>query len=190
MVLGASIITTLMNTQTNVSSPQPSSTSADATNETQLAVAVNSNVHSRRAFLTLTLAGCAALVGCGAPESGGAQKSGPPNATPLATATQSGKGWLVTGAGALTPGAAMQFMAAGEPVFVIAAANGLRAFSGRCTHLGCAVEWEKSEKKFVCPCHASKFDESGKVLGGPAEKPLPAYRVQKQGADALVTLKA
>jgi Rieske Fe-S protein len=81
-------------------------------------------------------------------------------------------------------------MAAGEPVFVLASANGLHAFSGRCTHLGCAVEWKEKETHFVCPCHASVFDSGGKVVHGPAEKPLPAYRVQKQGADALVMLKA
>lgn len=144
---------------------------------------------SRRGFLTLTLAGCAAgcaaLAGCGSSE----ESPAPAGSAPVVQPTKTGAGWLVPGAGALTPGSAVQFMAAGKLVFVLADSNGLRALSGVCTHLGCAIEWRGVEKKFVCPCHNSAFDAGGKVLKGPAEKPLPAYQVQKQGNDALVTVK-
>ncbi len=37
-----------------------------------------------------------------------------------------------------------------------------------CTHLGCVVPWNKSANKFMCPCHGSQYDESGKVVRGPA----------------------
>ena len=30
-----------------------------------------------------------------------------------------------------------------------------------CTHLGCVVPWNKAENKFICPCHASQYDETG-----------------------------
>ncbi len=49
-------------------------------------------------------------------------------------------------------------------------AAGISAVSLICTHLGCIVS--KTDKGFACPCHGSKFDEKGMVLGGPAPKGL------------------
>lgn len=49
------------------------------------------------------------------------------------------------------------------------------AFSPLCTHLGCAYRWESAKKEFLCPCHGSVFDLEGKVLAGPAERPLDRY---------------
>lgn len=37
-----------------------------------------------------------------------------------------------------------------------------------CTHLGCVVPWNASENKFMCPCHGSQYDNTGKVVRGPA----------------------
>lgn len=37
-----------------------------------------------------------------------------------------------------------------------------------CTHLGCVVPWNKAANKFMCPCHGSQYDETGKVVRGPA----------------------
>jgi len=37
-----------------------------------------------------------------------------------------------------------------------------------CTHLGCVVPWNKSENKFMCPCHGSQYDSTGKKVRGPA----------------------
>jgi Rieske Fe-S protein len=49
-------------------------------------------------------------------------------------------------------------------------------FSGKCPHLGCAYRWKENHKKFGkvfwCPCHLSIYDPSGKVLDGPAPRPL------------------
>ena len=50
------------------------------------------------------------------------------------------------------------------------------AYSGKCPHLGCGYKWRKVRKLpreiFLCPCHISIYDVSGKVLDGPAPRPL------------------
>jgi len=38
----------------------------------------------------------------------------------------------------------------------------------RCPHLGCALKWNSAEHSWDCPCHGSRFDESGKILDNPA----------------------
>jgi menaquinol-cytochrome c reductase iron-sulfur subunit len=45
-------------------------------------------------------------------------------------------------------------------------------FSPICTHAGCYFNWDSSTNHFECPCHGSVFSIKGKVLGGPAPRPL------------------
>ena len=45
-------------------------------------------------------------------------------------------------------------------------------YSPICTHLGCRYEFVAQADEFRCPCHASVFSVDGKVLGGPAPRPL------------------
>jgi glycine/D-amino acid oxidase-like deaminating enzyme/nitrite reductase/ring-hydroxylating ferredoxin subunit len=48
----------------------------------------------------------------------------------------------------------------------------LHTYSAVCTHLGCTVTWNNSEKSFDCPCHGSRFSSSGTVINGPANTAL------------------
>ncbi len=52
----------------------------------------------------------------------------------------------------------------------------ITAFSGYCTHNGCALAKEQDE--LHCPCHGSGFDPStGEVLRGPASTHLPTVPI-------------
>ncbi len=53
-----------------------------------------------------------------------------------------------------------------------AAGNLLRPTSPRCTHLGCALHWNKTEHSWDCACHGSRFDREGTVLENPAMRNL------------------
>jgi cytochrome b6-f complex iron-sulfur subunit len=59
----------------------------------------------------------------------------------------------------------------GDPTYIVVtedksiASYGINAV---CTHLGCVVPWNVSENKFMCPCHGSQYDSTGKVVRGPA----------------------
>ncbi len=53
--------------------------------------------------------------------------------------------------------------------------EGVVAYGPQCTHLGCAYHWEAAQGQFFCPCHNSAFALDGKVLSGPAPRPLDRY---------------
>lgn len=42
----------------------------------------------------------------------------------------------------------------------------------RCPHMGCALKWNPQEHSFDCPCHGSRFTDSGKQIDNPATKDL------------------
>ncbi|HZT30999.1 MAG TPA: ubiquinol-cytochrome c reductase iron-sulfur subunit [Bryobacteraceae bacterium] len=53
--------------------------------------------------------------------------------------------------------------------------NQVVAFGPQCTHLGCAYHWDETKNEFICPCHTSVFSVDGKVVSGPAPRPLDRY---------------
>lgn len=40
----------------------------------------------------------------------------------------------------------------------------------RCPHLGCALNWNKQERTWDCPCHGSRFSDTGNLINNPAIK--------------------
>lgn len=75
----------------------------------------------------------------------------------------------------------------GDPTYIVVTDNkeiasyGLNAV---CTHLGCVVPWSVAENKFICPCHGSQYDPTGKVVRGPA--PLSLALVHTQVQDDII----
>ncbi len=57
----------------------------------------------------------------------------------------------------------------------------IRAFSGRCTHLGCRIDRVVGDEA-VCPCHGSRYRSDGTVAAGPATRPLRHLRIDTDPA--------
>lgn len=64
--------------------------------------------------------------------------------------------------------------------------NKITAFGPQCTHLGCAYHWEDGKNEFLCPCHTSLFGIDGRVISGPAPRPLDRYETKVDGNKLLV----
>lgn len=70
-----------------------------------------------------------------------------------------------------------------EQVYVFRTKEGFQVVSAICTHLGCsykpfqAATSEFEEVHAECPCHGSVFARDGRVIGGPAPRPLPFYDI-------------
>jgi Rieske Fe-S protein len=61
----------------------------------------------------------------------------------------------------------------GESVAAFRDEQGIvHAVSAVCSHMGCLVGWNETDRTWDCPCHGSRFELSGQVLAGPATKPL------------------
>jgi Rieske Fe-S protein len=61
----------------------------------------------------------------------------------------------------------------------------ITALDDRCTHLKCRQKWNPDKNIFECPCHGSEFDSNGKVLRGPATKPVETLKMEEKGPDLI-----
>jgi len=62
-------------------------------------------------------------------------------------------------------------------------------YSPICPHLGCGYRWDAHDREFKCPCHGSVFDVNGKVLAGPAPRPLDVLPSKIEKGELLVMYK-
>ncbi|HUK32320.1 MAG TPA: ubiquinol-cytochrome c reductase iron-sulfur subunit [Vicinamibacterales bacterium] len=74
-------------------------------------------------------------------------------------------------------------------VFLLArtSQNAFSAVDAVCTHEGCTVTGEDGAI-YVCPCHGSRYDRSGHVVGGPAPASLRQYAATFAGDVVTIAL--
>ena len=134
------------------------------------------------------LAAAAVLGGCG----GGEEDSAAPAQSPSSSSTSSASGDSGGSAGDLVElstvpvgGAVPAKAPDGKSIIVAQPSEGKAvAFSAKCTHMGCTVA--PSGAKLQCPCHGSQFDAlTGKVLHGPAQRPLSDFPVKVAGGTVV-----
>lgn len=90
-----------------------------------------------------------------------------------------------------TPGGMVAVQPAGtrKPMIVMRLeGDAFRVLSAKCTHLGCVVRWDNDEQQLRCPCHGSRFSDSGKVTKGPAKAPLKEYATQMFGTKLQIAI--
>ena len=88
----------------------------------------------------------------------------------------------------IQPNSGRIFKFGGEPGLLVRSAEGeLRAYSARCTHLNCTVQYDPGERSILCACHGGQFDLNGKNIAGPPPKPLTVYSVNVRGDEIVVS---
>lgn len=145
----------------------------------------SSDSHGRRAFCRrlVSVAACTGgfatiLPGCG----GGNPTSSIPG-QPLPTVSGTVANGTVTvpiGSGSplnTTGGMALITSSAGNFLVTRTGATTFVAVSGQCTHQDCVVS-SFTGQTYVCPCHGSEFDTSGRVILGPAVASLRQFSTQ------------
>lgn len=76
-----------------------------------------------------------------------------------------------------------RFYGGGDAVYAVAQ-NQREALSLTCTHQGCTVK-PAENGEFHCPCHGAVFDREGRVVHGPAQRPLERFQVVKRQEQKL-----
>ena len=99
-----------------------------------------------------------------------------------------------TGARSFTvPFTAPAPLPAGDPAVIVKLADGsFVAFDAVCTHAGCTVQWDRTDKVLLCPCHDAAFDPTrgAAVLQGPTNQPLASIPIVVDPASGAISLRA
>jgi Rieske Fe-S protein len=76
---------------------------------------------------------------------------------------------------------------AGKIIVIHETETKFAAFSAKCTHKGALVEYDAAKMQIHCPKHGSRWDqETGAVVKGPTEVPLPSYPATHDAANVVV----
>ncbi len=129
----------------------------------------------------------ALLPGCGGGGDSNPMSPTPPasgQALPVLNGSVAGRTVSVSVSGALAAaGSAALVTANVAPGNFLVFRNSQTAFSvltAVCTHEGCTVDGFNGQL-FVCPCHGSKYETSGTVANGPANRALQPYASSLSG---------
>lgn len=170
---------------------------------------------SRRALLTGSTAAAASLVvgmglGVTVEHLAQLQTSGPPpqvlgqgtTATqwPLTLVPDGGGSWIAVAKLTDLGDTAIRFASDSIVGYIIRSDGdngekpGVIAVSAACTHMGCIVQWQSSDRKYHCPCHGGLFSEYGKPDKASPVKYLAALprletRITKQGTSQFIEVR-
>lgn len=64
------------------------------------------------------------------------------------------------------------------------------AFSLACPHQNTALRWDRSNRRFQCPKHKSRYRPDGTFIEGRATRGLDRFAVRRDGDQVLVNLDA
>ena len=82
-------------------------------------------------------------------------------------------------------GAALVQTSSGLFLVARTAPDAFTALTSTCTHENCTITGYENQT-YVCPCHGSRFDTSGRVTSGPAVRALRTYATRF--ADNVLTI--
>lgn len=88
----------------------------------------------------------------------------------------------------VAPGTAIGVEAGGQKIALFNVDGKFYAIGDTCTHRGGPLsEGDVEGMQVTCPWHGAKFDlQSGNVLGPPAQKSVPYYKVVVEGEDIKI----
>jgi cytochrome b6-f complex iron-sulfur subunit len=150
---------------------------------------------SRRRFCegACQVASCATLATLFSACSGSSSSPSSSNpGIPLGTATSKFVGntvqVTVSGSALATVGGAVLVQSVAG-VFLVSRTSdsAFSAIEAVCTHEGCTVNGADGAI-YVCPCHGSRYDRSGHVVGGPAKASLRQYASTFAGDTVTISL--
>lgn len=95
----------------------------------------------------------------------------------------------IEGAETLQPGSCLYFNypSRNDPAVLLRSSDGeYRAYSRRCSHAGCSVEFDAARRCLACPCHQGMYDARvGYVMFGPPRRPLDTIMLQMRAGGQL-----
>lgn len=91
-------------------------------------------------------------------------------------------------------GTVAEFLASGEAplpfpeggFWLAQTQEGAAALDGVCTHLDCLLGWDDQSHQFICPCHGSRFDATGRHVAGPAPRAMDRFAVEVVDGEGVV----
>jgi Rieske Fe-S protein len=95
----------------------------------------------------------------------------------------------IDGAERVLPGSFLYFNypKQSDPAVLLRTTDGLYlAYSRKCAHLGCSVDFDKGRRCLTCPCHRGVYDSrTGYVIFGPPPRPLDQIILQVRGGGEI-----